>query len=97
MTPSPGHYVSFFNTASMARTRVDMYNTLARVVQRSVWEIYEHAFRGVSRWAIVGERTRLSKLRTRDQSRGIRPKGNHDRDCDMPELRLVRPDRNTSY
>ena len=43
-----------------------------------------------------GERTRLSQLRTRHQSRGVGYESNHDRNCDMSELRLVWADRNTS-
>jgi hypothetical protein len=44
----------------------------------------------------MGERSHLSKLRTRHQSRGIGPESNHYRNRDLPELRLVRADRNTS-
>ena len=44
----------------------------------------------------MGERTRLSQLRTRHQSRGVGSESNHYRDRDLPELRLVWADRNTS-
>ncbi len=46
--------------------------------------------------SIVGERSRLSKLRTCHQPRGAEYASNHDRNCDLSELRMVRPDRNTS-
>ena len=44
----------------------------------------------------MGERSRLPKLRPSHQPLGVRYESNHDRNRDLSELRLVRPDRNTS-
>jgi hypothetical protein len=44
----------------------------------------------------MGERTRLSQLRTRHQSCGVGSEGHHYRDRHLSELRLVWADRNTS-
>jgi hypothetical protein len=44
----------------------------------------------------VGECPRLPKLRPGHQSLRVGHESNHDRNCDLSELRLVRPDRNTS-
>jgi hypothetical protein len=45
----------------------------------------------------MGERSCLSELWTRHQSRRIEPEINHYRHRDLSELRLVRADRNTSH
>ena len=64
--------------------------------KRTWLDIHGRKFHKWRRRTILGEHTRLSKLRTGHQSRGIRPESHHHRNRDMPELRLVRADRNTS-
>lgn len=57
----------------------------------------EVEFGGRKRQAVLGECSRLPKLRSRRQPRGVGLESNNYRNCYLSELRLVWSDRNTNH